>query len=102
MGKVVKFRRREEKNVPEGVRLYFQCFKTLSNSEQYQAEEMIKDAIYKSMLQKLTDEQILEMYGYAAQKYKNEHEREVTEFNKKLRTLLEKHGNGVLKNATSN
>lgn len=102
MGKVVKFRRREEKNAPEGVRLYFQRFKTLSNSEQYQAEEMIKDAIYKSMLQKLTDEQILEMYGYAAKKYKNEHEREVTEFNKKLRTLMEKYGNEVLKNATGN
>ena len=102
MGKVVKFRRREEKNVPEGVRLYFQCFKTLSNSEQYQAEEMIKDAIYKSMLQKLTDEQILEIYGYTAAKYKNEYERAITEFNKKLRELLEKHGNEVVGYAKSN
>lgn len=60
---------------------------------------MIKDAIYKSMLQKLTDEQILEIYGYAAKKYKNEHERVVTELNKKLRALMEKHGNGVFENA---
>jgi hypothetical protein len=51
------------------------------------------------MLQKLTDEQILEIYGYAAKKYKNEHERVVTELNKKLRALMEKHGNGVFENA---
>ena len=67
MGKIIEFRRREEKeNEPEGVRLYFQCFKALSKSEQYQVEEMVKNAIYKGMLQKLTDEQTLEIYGYTA------------------------------------
>lgn len=43
MGKIIEFRRREEKeNEPEGVRLYFQCFKALSKSEQYQVEEIDK------------------------------------------------------------
>lgn len=103
MGKIIEFRRREEKeNEPEGVRLYFQCFKALSKSEQYQVEEMVKNAIYKGMLQKLTDEQILEIYGYTAAKYKNEYERAITEFNKKLRELLEKHGNEVVGYAKSN
>ena len=40
MGKIIEFRRREEKeNESEGVRLYFQCFKALSKSEQCQVEE---------------------------------------------------------------
>lgn len=54
------------------------------------------------MLQKLTDEQTLEIYGYTAAKYKNEYERAITEFNKKLRELLEKHGNEVVGYAKSN
>lgn len=102
MGKIVEFRRREEENTTEGVSLYFQCFKALSKSEQYQAEEMIKSEIFKGILKKLTDEQILEVYGYAAIKYKREHERAIKEFNKKLRATLEKHGNEVLKNAINN
>lgn len=103
MGKIVEFKRRtKEVHTTEGVQLYFKCFKMLSKSEQYQVEEKIKNAVYKGILQKLTDEQVLEMYGYAAKKYENEHEREITEFNKKLRELLEKHGNEVLKNAVSN
>lgn len=97
MGKVIEFRRNKEmKNESEGVRLYYQCFKSQSVSEQDEIIQEIKTALYCGMLEKLTNTQILELHGYAARK------RAITEFNKKIEELLEKHGNEVLKNAISN
>lgn len=95
MGKIIEFNRRKD-NETEGVRLYFQCFKTLSKSEQRKAEDMIKDTLFKGVMKKLTNEQILEIYGYAANKLKQD--REIAKFNEKMRTLLEKYEYEVFEN----
>lgn len=95
MGKIIEFNRNKE-NEPEGVRLYFQCFKTLSKSEQRKAEDIIKDTLFKGIMKKLTNEQILEIYGYAANKLKQD--TEITKFNEKMRTLLEKYEYEVFEN----
>lgn len=109
MGKIIMFRAKQQKHTSntKGVKLYYDYFKTASEVERNWTIQMISVELHKSTTDRsftkiMSQQDVMELYGYAAAKRQTKQTWAISAYHKKLAEVISKYGIEVLANVRTN